>query len=211
MSTWTHRWLLPRLQARDWDHLFPWLIFSVGANFLLWGYALSNVDHLLNPQNNFVSITEVPIPQQSDYTRTVKRQSRPSTRRDNHQVVRNARQSSYTVSDITHQKEAYDAYLKNWEEHILATAQKVSLRSGSAQLHGTIVVAITIAPNGHLKEIALLRGSKNRALVTAVETVIRYAAPFAPLPAFWQTNGTPLQIVRTWNFNVQNHLVDAGG
>lgn len=210
MPIWNKKWLFPKLEARDWDHLFPWLIFSVGANFLLWGYALSNVDHLLSPQKNFVSITEVPIPQKAAATRTSKHQSRPSTHRDDRQVVRSARQSPYIVPDITHQK-AYDAYLKHWEEHILTAAQKVSLSAESVQLHGTIVVAITIAPNGHLKEISLLRGSKNKALVTAVETVIRYAAPFDPLPTFWQTNGTSLQIVRTWNFNVQNHLVAADG
>lgn len=55
----------------------------------------------------------------------------------------------------------------------------------------------------------LLRGPKKQALVCAVETVIRYAAPFAPLPTFWQKSGRSLQIVRAWNFNVQNNLVDA--
>ncbi len=65
---------------------------------------------------------------------------------------------------------------------------------------GKIVVAVTVAPNGHLLEIALLQGSRNVALVNAVDALIRAAAPFPALPPLWQSPPTPLRIVRTWSF-----------
>lgn len=91
----------------------------------------------------------------------------------------------------------------------MAAAQRTPLDTVQGpHLQGQIVVTVTIAPDGHLIALALLRGAQNKALVTAVETVIRHAAPFAPLPRFWQANQLPLQIARTWNFSVQDSLTD---
>jgi outer membrane biosynthesis protein TonB len=96
---------------------------------------------------------------------------------------------------------ALNAYLKDWEGRIMALAQKHLFAGGHSVLpRGRVVVAVTIAPGGQLMQIEMRQGAKNVALVNAVDTIIREAAPFPALPAIWQSPPTPLRIVRTWSF-----------
>ncbi|MBE7564427.1 hypothetical protein H7F10_16210 [Acidithiobacillus sp. HP-6] len=78
-----------------------------------------------------MSITEVFIPQKIHHTPTLIHPSPTSTHPEKRQSLMHTQSTSYIVPDITHRK-AYDAYLKNCEERILTTTQKVSVKDGGS-------------------------------------------------------------------------------
>ncbi len=188
-----------RLRPEDLDTLFPWVLLSMVINVLVWlallgGLAgtlpektpvsslveVSLTPNLLRPQ---ITSPAVPAPRSPDGILPVRRESVPSTASPAARAV------------------ALTAYLKDWEGRIMALARKHLFAGGHPVLpQGRVVVAVTIAPDGQLMEIEMRQGSKNVALVNAVDTIIREAAPFPALPAIWQYPPTPLRIVRTWSF-----------
>lgn len=188
-----------RLRAQDMDQLFPWLLFSLFINILIWLYLLLGLAGPLakkNPVNSLVEISLTPTFHRPQISAPVD----PRLTHTQAEVTAATRKVAPAVSSAERQA-AYNIYLKNWEGRIMALAQKKLFAAGHGPLpQGRVVVAVTIAPDGHLLEIAMLQGARNLALVDAVETLIRAAAPFPPLPALWQSPPTPLRIVRTWSF-----------
>lgn len=188
-----------RLRPEDLDTLFPWVLLSVVINVLVWLVLLGGLAGTLpvkTPVSSLVEISltpnplrpqmtspAVPAPRRPDGILPVRRESMPSTASPAARAV------------------ALNAYLKDWEGRIMALAQKQLFAGGHLVLpQGSVVVAVTIAPDGQLMQIEMRQGSKNIALVNAVDTIIREAAPFPALPAIWQSPPTPLRIVRTWSF-----------
>ncbi len=188
-----------RLRPEDLDTLFPWVLFSMVINVLVWLVLLGGLAGTLpekppvsslveisltpNPLRPQITSPAVPAPRSPDGILPVRRESAPATASPAARAV------------------ALNAYLKDWEGRIMALAQKHLFAGGHPVLpRGRVVVAVTIAPDGQLMQIEMRQGSKNVALVSAVDTIIREAAPFPALPAIWQSPPTSLRIVRTWSF-----------
>jgi len=188
-----------RLRPEDLDTLFPWALLSVVINVLVWLVLLGGLAGTLpvkTPVSSLVEISLTPNPLRPQITSPVVPAPRSP---DGMLPVR--RESVRSTASPAARAVALNAYLKDWEGRIMALAQKHLLAAGHLVLpRGRVVVAVTIAPDGQLMQIEMRQGSKNIALVNAVDTIIREAAPFPALPAIWQSPPTPLRIVRTWSF-----------
>ena len=188
-----------RLRPEDLDTLFPWVLLSVVINVLVWLVLLGGLAGTLpvkTPVSSLVEISLTPNPLRPQITSPAVPASRSP---DGILPVR--RESVPSTASPAARAVALNAYLKDWEGRIMALAQKHLFAGGHPVLpQGRVVVAVTIAPDGQLMQIEMRQGSKNVALVNAVDTIIREAAPFPALPAIWQSPPTPLRIVRTWSF-----------
>ena len=73
------------------------------------------------------------------------------------------------------------------EDYFRQIVQKISRyrfysRQQSAAAHGLVVTRLTLARNGGVLDVALLKSSGSTTLDTAVVDTIRQASPFPPLP-----------------------------
>lgn len=188
-----------RLRTQDLDQLFPWVLFSLFANLIIWIFLLFGLAGQLpqkNPVNSLVEISLTPRFRPPHVTPP----SLPALPSPDGLVPTHPQRVSAPVATADRQA-AFNAYLKSWESRIMDLAQKKLFGNRHGPLpKGRIVVAVTIAPSGQLMAINLVQGSGNIVLAAAVETIIREATPFPPLPAQWQSPPTPLRIVRTWSF-----------
>lgn len=192
-------WSTIRIRASDLDQLFPWMIFSIFINMVVWltvlfGFAAP----LIKPHRVVLSTVEI---------RLAKVMPQPSVA-----VAANPRvavRTGYAMKTIEQRSSSnpavrkieYNAYLKSWESRIMEIAQKkLFAKQDVAIPKGRVVSAVTIAPDGRLLSITLTHKSAKQILNVTVEKLVIEAAPFPALPAVWQHPPTALRIVRTWNF-----------
>ncbi|MCL4525875.1 MAG: TonB family protein [Gammaproteobacteria bacterium] len=188
-----------RLRAEDLDTLYPWALLSVAINVLVWLLLLGGLEGSLPQKTPVSSLVEISLMPNLLHPR-IASPAGPAPRRPDGDLPVSRERAPATVSSAA-RAVALNAYLKDWEGRIMALAEKHLLGGNhTAVPQGRVVVAVTIAPDGRLLAIEMQRGSRNAALVHAVDTIIRQAAPFPPLPAIWQSPPTPLRIVRTWSF-----------
>ena len=188
-----------RLRTEDLDTLFPWALLSVVINMLVWLLLLGGLVGFLPQKAPVSSLVEISLMPNLLHPR-ITFPAGPAPRRPDGDLPVSRERAPATVSSVA-RAVALNAYLKDWEGRIMALAEKRLLGGKhTAVPQGRVVVAVTIAPDGRLLAIEMQQGSRNAALVHAVDTIIRQAAPFPPLPAIWQSPPTPLRIVRTWSF-----------
>jgi len=188
-----------RLRTEDLDTLFPWALLSVVINVLVWLLLLGGLVGFLPQKAPVSSLVEISLMPNLLHPRFTS-PAGPAPRRPDGDLPVSRERAPATVSSVA-RAVALNAYLKDWEGRIMALAEKRLLGGKhTAVPQGRVVVAVTIAPDGRLLAIEMQQGSRNAALVHAVDTIIRQAAPFPPLPAIWQSPPTPLRIVRTWSF-----------
>ncbi len=188
-----------RLRPEDLDTLFPWALLSVVINVLVWLLLLGGLVGFLPQKAPVSSLVEISLMPNLLHPR-ITFPAGPAPRRPDGDLPVSRERAPATVSSVA-RAVALNAYLKDWEGRIMALAEKRLLGGNhTAVPQGRVVVAVTIAPDGRLLAIEMQQGSRNAALVHAVDTIIRQAAPFPPLPAIWQSPPTPLRIVRTWSF-----------
>ena len=188
-----------RLRTEDLDTLFPWALLSVVINVLVWLLLLGGLVGFLPQKAPVSSLVEISLMPNLLHPR-ITFPAGPAPRRPDGDLPVSRERAPATVSSVA-RAVALNAYLKDWEGRIMALAEKRLLGGKhTAVPQGRVVVAVTIAPDGRLLAIEMQQGSRNAALVHAVDTIIRQAAPFPPLPAIWQSPPTPLRIVRTWSF-----------
>lgn len=75
------------------------------------------------------------------------------------------------------------------------------------KLSGSLIMEVSIQPDGTLMGIKLLRSSGHKILDDAAVRIVRLAAPFAKVPEDVLGKRNELRIVRAWLFTVQNRLV----
>lgn len=80
-------------------------------------------------------------------------------------------------------------------------------------LHGNLILTVVLAPDGHVRDVAINRSSGHRLLDDAAVRIVHLAAPFPPIPREKDAQGhriTELAITRTWQFLPGNHLQTRG-
>jgi protein TonB len=76
---------------------------------------------------------------------------------------------------------------------------------------GQVRLMVAINPNGHVREIEVLKSSGYRILDEAAMRSVRLAAPFAPFPPEMRKITDILEIIRTWKFDERRALSSEGG
>jgi protein TonB len=99
------------------------------------------------------------------------------------------------------QEPKYAAYLRAWSQKIERIGALVYPDEAKRQkLNGTLVLRVSVWPDGTMREIALLRSSGYKILDEAAIRAVHMAAPFAPFPKDIAGEIDILDIVRTWRF-----------
>jgi len=68
------------------------------------------------------------------------------------------------------------------------------------KLYGSLVLEVSIRPNGEVDSVAVMRSSGHQILDRAAERIVRMAAPYAEFPAAVRKDTDILVITRTWHF-----------
>ncbi len=74
------------------------------------------------------------------------------------------------------------------------------------QLSGQLLLDVAINPDGSLHNVSVVRSSGYKVLDDGAIRIVRLAAPFAPFPADIRKDTDILHIIRTWQFQSDNHL-----
>jgi len=74
------------------------------------------------------------------------------------------------------------------------------------KLSGTLVLTVELLADGHLKKVFINRRSGHKIIDDAALSIVRLAAPFAPLPIELRKEVDVLVITRTWQFHHEGGL-----
>lgn len=105
-------------------------------------------------------------------------------------------------------KSAVDArYLDDWRRRIERIGN-IHYPSEAKQRHlyGQLRLAVSVLPNGYVKDIEVLQSSGFRILDDAAMRIVRLAEPFDAFPTELKSEVDQLEIIRTWQFVPGNQL-----
>jgi protein TonB len=104
-----------------------------------------------------------------------------------------AHPASISPGDGRAQRQAEQDYFRQIVQKI--SRYRFFSRQQNAAAHGLVVTRLTLARNGGVIDVALLKSSGSPTLDTAVVDTIRQASPFPPLPPGLASGGTQTFIV----------------
>jgi len=101
----------------------------------------------------------------------------------------------------------YAEYMEKWRSKV-ETVGNVNYppEARRQKLSGSLVLDVSLNPDGSINNISLERSSGNRILDNAAMDIVRIASPFDPFPANIQKDIDILHITRTWEFSQSNTL-----
>ncbi len=109
---------------------------------------------------------------------------------------------------ITARRFAYANYIAHWVRRMERVgSQQYRRLFGARGLTGSLVLEVEIERNGDLRRVKIMRPSPYPALDHAALTMVRKAAPFAPLPAVRGPKLATLPIIETWHFR-GGHMIE---
>jgi periplasmic protein TonB len=73
-------------------------------------------------------------------------------------------------------------------------------------LFGSLILEVTLRPDGHVESIEVRRSSGHKVLDDAARRIVEFSAPFAPFPPEMRKETDLLVITRTWQFLPSNRL-----
>lgn len=105
-------------------------------------------------------------------------------------------------------KSAIDAkYLDDWRRKIERVGNiHYPSEAKQRQLYGQLRLAVSLTPNGYVKDIEVLHSSGFRVLDDAAMRIVRLAEPFNTFPPELKKEVDQLEIIRTWQFVPGNRL-----
>lgn len=101
-------------------------------------------------------------------------------------------------------RESHDArYLHEWSTRIEQTGNKHYPQEAlNRRLTGSLRLSVVVNPDGTLYAIDILQSSGHRILDDAARQIVRLASPFPPFPPEIRQHTDRLNIIRTWNFEI---------
>lgn len=101
-------------------------------------------------------------------------------------------------------RESHDAlYLHEWSTRIEQTGNKHYPQEAlNRRLTGSLRLSVVINPDGTLHAIDILQSSGHRILDDAARQIVRLSSPFAAFPPEIRKHTDRLNIIRTWNFEI---------
>ncbi len=93
----------------------------------------------------------------------------------------------------------YARYMEAWRQKV----ERVGNLNYPHGLSGSLLLDVTLYPDGRVESIDLRRSSGNHELDQAAIEIVKLASPFAPFPERIANETDILHIVRTWQFGGQ--------
>jgi len=110
------------------------------------------------------------------------------------------------VSSVSSLKTADAYYVKQWIKKIHRVGRlNYPEEARRRNIYGDLRVSVALLPNGHIKDIRVLRSSGHKVLDDAAIRIVRLAEPFAPFPDELKREYDELEITRTWLFSKDGH------
>lgn len=110
------------------------------------------------------------------------------------------------VSSVSALKTADAYYVKQWIKKIHRIGRlNYPEEARRKNIYGDLRVTVALLPNGHIKDIRVLRSSGHKILDDAAIRIVRLAEPFAPFPDELKREYDELEITRTWLFSKDGH------
>ncbi len=106
------------------------------------------------------------------------------------------------------QEYRFAQYLEDWRIKVERVGNLNYPESARAEkIHGTLLLTVSIWPDGSVSNIEVDRSSGFKVLDAAAVRIVKLAAPFGPFPPDIQSDTDILSITRTWTFNRADQLV----
>jgi len=101
-------------------------------------------------------------------------------------------------------RESHDAlYLHEWSSRIEQTGNRHYPQEAlNRRLTGSLRLSVVINPDGTLYAIDILQSSGHRILDDAARQIVRLSSPFPAFPPEIRQHTDRLNIIRTWNFEI---------
>jgi protein TonB len=103
---------------------------------------------------------------------------------------------------------SHAAYMRAWVDKVERIGNlNYPDEARRRRLAGQLVLAVSLRPDGSVKDIDLLRSSGQQALDDAAQRIVRLSAPFSAFPEEMRREGVDiLRITRTWEFQSSARL-----
>ncbi len=106
-----------------------------------------------------------------------------------------------TLTSVATQASADAAYLEQWRQHVEYIGNReYPQQAKERRLFGELRMRVSVASNGNIVDIQLLKSSGTAILDSAAVEIVHKAAPFEPFPDSIKTSTDQLDIIRTWRF-----------
>lgn len=184
------------------DRLFPWLLLSALLHLMLLlgvGFRPHPAPKQLPPQPIEVELSPAPVQGQ------LKEFSEPGGKMDA------APEGTELALDLPSGQERFltadtrnsihQQYLEVWRQQVERVGNlNYPSEARDRHLHGSLVLDVSLRPDGSLAGIAILRSSGIPLLDAAARRFVEMAAPFDPFPPELKGDTAVLHIIRTLNF-----------
>lgn len=105
------------------------------------------------------------------------------------------------------QEYKYAAYMESWRQKVERIGNlNYPDEARRRNLSGALILDVSLAPDGSIIDIKLLRSSGAEVLDNAAIHIVRLSAPFAAFPQAIRDETDVLHIIRTWQFMDNNRL-----
>jgi protein TonB len=90
--------------------------------------------------------------------------------------------------------------MDRWRQKVEAVGNQYAQQQDLTHLYGEVLLAVSVATNGHVHSVKVLNSSGKASLDEAAQQIARLAGPFEPLPMAIREEVDVLHITRTWRF-----------
>jgi len=118
-----------------------------------------------------------------------------------------AKRPKKTFIQASTQEYKYATYMAAWKKKVEQIGNLNYPEKAREQgLFGSLILEVTLRPDGHVESIEILRSSGHKVLDDAARRIVEFSAPFAPFPPNIRKDTDLLVITRTWQFQPSNRL-----
>ncbi len=109
-----------------------------------------------------------------------------------------------TLTSVATRASADAAYLNQWTRKVEFVGNRNFPQEAiSQQIYGKLRLLTVLRPNGTIHSVEILQSSGYPVLDNAALQIVHMAAPFPPFPPEIRKDVDQLEIIRTWNFELQ--------
>lgn len=97
-------------------------------------------------------------------------------------------------------------YIEAWRQKIERVGTLNYPEAARGKLYGSLVLTVTIMPNGQVARIDINRSSGHKVLDDSARRIVQMASPYAAFPPEIRRDTDVLEITRTWHFTQGDQL-----